>query len=102
AAWRRAGAGWYPPYVHGQQAAALASRQAAGVSSGAQRGPRAVHADQDQRRAVGAELELGRRRTHLTIVHGGRVEVPRGLRSTCPPEPAGNRKFAPFIHTSAI
>ena len=39
AAWRRGGAGWYPPDVHGQQAAALASRQAAGVRGGAQRGP---------------------------------------------------------------
>src|SRR4029077_20379281 len=90
AAWRRADGGGYPPYVHGQQAAALASGEAAGESGGAQRCPRAVHADQDQRRAIGTELELGRWRTHLTIVpissgRGRDDGQPGGQKAICPP-----------------
>jgi transposase len=84
----------YSPYVHGQQAAALATRQAAGVSSGAQRGPRAVHADQDQRRAVGTGLEVRRWEAHQTIVpvspgdHGAAAAQRHspGSRSRPPPE----------------
>src|SRR5580700_898297 len=64
----RAGAGRDPAHVHGQQTAVLAARQPGGVGSGAQRGPRAVHADHDQRWPVGPEFEVRRWRTHEIIV----------------------------------
>jgi hypothetical protein len=84
--------GRYLADMHGQQAATLPARKTAGVGGGAQRGPRAIHADQDQRRAVGTELDVGRWRTHRTIVPISMSDGhPMPLRSTVTARPTIRR-----------